>query len=63
MKLAAIWAFIAGDSKRAPLGVALAVALIFALERWAPQAGAWIGALFVALIGAALVAGVFERAD
>jgi LytS/YehU family sensor histidine kinase len=57
----AIWAFVAGDSRLAPLGVALAVGLAAGLVRFAPGAGAWIGAAFVATIAAGLVAGVFER--
>jgi hypothetical protein len=61
MKLKAIWSFIAGDSLRAPLGVALAVGLAALLERFAPAAGGWIGVFFVAAIAASLVAGVFER--
>jgi hypothetical protein len=61
MNLKVIWSFIAGDSKFAPLGVVLAILLAVVLERSVPSAGPWIGVLFVAVIGAGLVAGVFER--
>jgi hypothetical protein len=61
MKIAQIWSFIAGDSKRAPLAVAAAVALVLVLERFFPAAGAWAGPAFVAIIATGLVAGVYER--
>lgn len=61
MNLGAVWAFVAGDSKRAPLAVAGAVALVVVLERAAPAAGPWIGVVFVAAIALGLVAAVFER--
>jgi hypothetical protein len=61
MKLGAIWSFIAGDSRRAPLAVAVAVAAVVALQRFAPSAGAWSGALLVAIVAAGLIAGVFEK--
>ena len=57
----AIWSFIAGDSRLAPLGVAAAIVLAVLLERFAPAAGGWTGVLFVAVLAAGLVAGVFER--
>jgi hypothetical protein len=60
MKPAAIWSFVAGDSKRAPLAVLAAVVLALGLERFAPQAGPWIGVAFVAVLVAGLVAAVFE---
>jgi hypothetical protein len=60
MKLGAIWSFIAGDSRRAPAGVAAAVGAVLVLERLAPTAGGWTGAVFVAVIATGLVAGVFE---
>ena len=61
MKLGAIWSFIAGDSRRAPLAVAVAVAAVVTVQRIAPGAGGWTGALFVAIVAAGLVAGVFEK--
>jgi len=60
MKPAAIWSFIAGDSKRAPLGVLAAIALALGLERFVPQAGPWIGPAFVAVLAFGLVTAVFE---
>jgi hypothetical protein len=53
--------FIAGDSRRAPLAVAAAVAAVVTVQRIAPGAGGWTGALFVAIVAAGLVAGVFEK--
>jgi hypothetical protein len=61
MNVRAIWLFIAGDSRCAPFAVAAAVGLTLLLLRVAPGGGAWIGALFVAVIAAGLVAAVFER--
>jgi hypothetical protein len=60
VKLGAIWSFVAGDSRRAPAGVAAAVGAVLVLERLAPAAGVWTGAIFVAAIAAGLVASVFE---
>ena len=61
MKLGAIWSFIAGDSRRAPLAVAVAVAAVVAVRHVAPGAGAWTGVLFVAIVAAGVVAGAFEK--
>jgi hypothetical protein len=63
MKLGSVWSFIAGDSRRAPLAVAAAVAAVVAVQRVAPGAGAWTGALFVAIVAAGLIAGVFEKPE
>jgi len=60
--LAAIWEFIAGDSKRAPLAVALALAVAFALTRSSlPSLAA--GIAFAAIVALGLAAAVFERAS
>jgi hypothetical protein len=61
MRLRTVWSFIAGDSKLAPLGAGVAVIIALALVRYVPAAGAWAGAIYVAIIALGLVAGVFER--
>lgn len=61
MNLAAIWEFIAGDSRRAPLAVALAVALAVVLLRTGALPGAAVGAAFALVIMAGLAAAVFEK--
>ena len=55
----AIWSFIAGDSRFAPLGVVLSLAVAYALQRSGapPQA---VECAFVALLLATLAAAVFE---
>ncbi|MGD0474365.1 MAG: hypothetical protein ABSB70_14295 [Candidatus Velthaea sp.] len=63
MNVRAIWTFVAGDSRRAPAAVAAAVVAALALQRLAPAAGIWTGVIFVAMIAAGLVAGVFEPQD
>lgn len=59
--LAAIWDFIAGESRLGPLGLALAFAAAFALLRAPGVPGPLVGAVFAALVAAALAASVFER--
>ncbi len=59
MKLRAIWSFIAGDSRYAPLGIVLSLAVAYALQRSGapPQA---VEFSFVALLLATLAAAVLE---
>jgi hypothetical protein len=59
LKPRAIWNFIAGDSRYAPLGVALSLAVAYALQRSGapPQA---VEFSFVALLLATLAAAVLE---
>ena len=60
MKLAAIWEFIAGDSRRAPLAVALAVVVaIVMLRSGAPSTA--IAPAFAGIIALGLAGAVFER--
>jgi hypothetical protein len=60
MKLAAIWEFIAGDSRRAPVAVALAVVIAVVLLRSAVPSGI-VAATFACIIALGLTAAVFER--
>ena len=60
MKLAAIWEFIAGDSRRAPVAVALAVLVAIVLLRM-PVASGIVAAVFACVIALGLTAAVFER--
>ncbi|HEY0395187.1 MAG TPA: hypothetical protein VGD01_11895 [Candidatus Elarobacter sp.] len=60
MRLAAIWEFIAGDSRLAPVAVAIAVILALVLLRsGAPSAV--VGPSFAAVVACGLAAAVFER--
>lgn len=60
MKLYAIWEFIAGDSRRAPLAVALAVLVAAVLLRSSISSGV-VAATFAGIIALGLTAAVFER--
>ena len=60
MKLAAIWEFIAGDSRLAPIAVALAVVVAVVLLR-ANVASGVVAATFACIIALGLTAAVFER--
>jgi hypothetical protein len=60
MKLAGIWEFIAGDSRRAPAAVALAVLVAVVLLRGAVPSGV-VAATFAGIIALGLAAAVFER--
>ncbi|GAC1659902.1 MAG: hypothetical protein NVS4B13_06270 [Candidatus Elarobacter sp.] len=60
MNVAAIWEFIAGDSRRAPLAVALAVAVAVLLLRTS-LSSAVVAGTFAAIIALGLAAAVFER--
>jgi hypothetical protein len=59
-QLAAIWEFIAGDSRRAPLAVAVAVIVTAVLLRTTVASGI-VAATFACLIALGLAAAVFER--
>ncbi|HWT05209.1 MAG TPA: hypothetical protein VN224_05585 [Xanthomonadales bacterium] len=59
-QLAAIWEFIAGDSRRAPVAVALAVLVAAVLLR-ASVASGIVAATFACIIALGLAAAVFER--
>ena len=60
MNVAAIWEFIAGDSRRAPIAVAVAIAVAFVLLR-TPAPSVVAGAAFAAIVALGLAAAVFER--
>ena len=60
MKVAAIWEFIAGDSRRAPAAVALAVLVAVVLLRSSVGSGV-VAATFACIIALGLAAAVFER--
>lgn len=60
MSLGAIWEFIVGDSRRAPVAVAIAIVTAIALVRTVP-ASAIAGAAFACIIAMGLAAAVFER--
>jgi hypothetical protein len=60
MKLAAIWEFIAGDSRRSPVAVALAVLVAVVLLRTSVASGV-VAATFACIIALGLAAAVFER--
>jgi hypothetical protein len=59
MNVAAIWQFIAGDSRRAPLAVALAVIVAAVLLHSGVPSGA-VAATFAGIIALGLAAAVFE---
>lgn len=61
MNLRAIWAFIAGDSRRGPALAATAIVLAVLLVRYTPIQSAVIGVIFFAAIALALAASVFEK--
>lgn len=60
MNPAAIWQFIAGDSRLAPLAVFLAVAVAFAMVR-AGMPHSVTAATFPLIVALGLAAAVFER--
>ncbi|HEY0380837.1 MAG TPA: hypothetical protein VGC72_01320 [Candidatus Elarobacter sp.] len=60
MKLYAIWEFIAGDSRRAPVAVALAVLIAIVLLRSSVPSSV-VAATFACIIALGLAAAVFER--
>jgi hypothetical protein len=60
MNLAAIWDFIAGDSRRAPAAVAIAIVVAIVLVRTTPST-ALPGVAFAGIVALGLAAAVFER--
>ena len=60
MSLAAIWEFIAGDSRRAPVAVALAVAVAVALLRSSVPSSV-VAVTFAGIIALGLASAVFEQ--
>ena len=60
MKLAAIWEFIAGDSRRAPVAVAVAVLAAVVMLRSSVGSGV-VAATYACIIALGLAAAVFER--
>ena len=56
----ALWRFIAGDSRIAPLGIAIAV-LATALGRYLGWSGSSLAIVFCALLVVTLSASAFER--
>jgi len=60
VKLAAIWEFIAGDSRFAPVAVALAVLITVVMLRTSVSSGV-VAATFAVVIALGLTAAVFER--
>jgi hypothetical protein len=59
VNLVAIWEFIAGDSRRAPLAVALAVVVAVVLLR-SSVSSAVVATAFAGIIALGLAASVFE---
>jgi hypothetical protein len=60
MNVGTIWEFIAGDSRRAPLAVAVAVCVAVVLLRTSVASGV-VAATFACIIALGLAAAVFER--
>lgn len=60
MSLAAIWEFIAGDSRLAPVAVALGVVISVVLLRASVPSGV-VAMTFPCIIALGLAASVFER--
>jgi hypothetical protein len=60
MRLAAVWEFIAGDSRIAPAAVAVAVVVAVVMLR-ASVASAAVAMTFVGIIALGLAGAVFER--
>ncbi len=60
MNLAAVWEFIAGDSRLAPLAVAVAVTVSIVLLRTSVPSGV-VAMTFPCIIALGLAASVFER--
>lgn len=61
-RVAAVWEFIAGESRLAPVGVAVGILAALVLLRMIPQLGALVGLGYAGIIALALWVGVFERA-
>ena len=60
MNLLAIWKFIAGDSRRAPIAVALAIAVAYLLLR-TQASSAVVATSFSVIIALGLATSIFER--
>ena len=60
MSIAAVWEFIVGDSKFAPIAVALALGIAFVLVKSSVPSDI-VAATFAAIIALGLAAAVFER--
>lgn len=60
MNVRAVWQFIAGDSRLAPIAVAIAIAVTAVLVRTTP-ASAIAGLAFACIVALGLAAAVFER--
>ena len=58
MKLSVVWEFIAGDSRRAPVAVALAVAVVLLRSS---VSSTLVATAFAGIIAVGLAAAVFER--
>ena len=61
MNLRALWAFIAGDSRFAPIGVAVAVAAVVVIRQYGSGTAQLIGPIFVAILALGLMAAVGEK--
>ena len=61
MSLRAVWDFIAGESRLAPVGVAMAIVTALVLRQFGFNDGQLVGGAFVGLIARGRIAGVFER--
>lgn len=61
MNPARVWAFLVGDSRRAPIGVVLAVLVAVGIVRFAPADALFAGVVYVGIIAATVVAAVLER--
>lgn len=61
MRICAIWNFIAGESRLAPIGVAVAITATITLRHFFPSANSVVEMVFVATLATGLIAGVFEK--
>ncbi len=61
MSVKAVWDFVAGESRLAPLGIGVAIVAAILALRYFSGGAEVAGPVFVACIAAGLVAGVFEK--
>ena len=61
MNLRSLWVFIAGDSRFAPLGIAVAIAAVL-IVRQVPDGARLAGPIFVAILALGLIAALTEKA-